>query len=156
MSFYRLMLLGCIITISSSCSISEELQYKGYNNFKVSATGNKPEINVDVKLYNPNPIGAKLKNFDIELVVEDQRIGSACLDEPVKMKAREEFILPIIMQTSLDQLAGLTKPGLESLLFNKPLAVEITGNVTVRKFIFKKSFDFNYTDSLNVSDLRFD
>jgi len=146
--------LLCTIIFLSSCSISDELRYKGYDNFHVNGSLQQPEVGVDVTLYNPNPIGVKIKNMDLVIRVNDTAIGTVCLEKPVKLKAHQEFTLPIMMQTSLAQIGTLTAPGLQSLFFDKPLALEISGNITLRKFIFKRSFDFNYEDKLRLGDIK--
>jgi LEA14-like dessication related protein len=142
------------IAVLSSCKISDELQYKGFNNFKVSGNMENPSIGVDVTLYNPNPIGVKIKTMNLTVDVNHSQLGTIGLDDPVKLKSKQNFTLPIMMETSMEQLQTLTKPGLQSLLFDKPLAVEISGTITLRKFIFKKTYDFNYADELNVKDIK--
>lgn len=144
-----------ILAAFSSCAINEELQYKGYNNFKVSGGLEDPQLSVDLNLYNPNPIGAKLKVMEVEVKINNTDIGTVKIDKPVRMKSRETFVLPLLMETSKEQLNSLVKPGLESLLFDKPLALQISGNMTIKKFIFfKKTFAFNYADELKISDLK--
>ncbi len=138
----------------TSCKISDELQYKGFDNFKIAGDMKNPSVGVDVTLYNPNPIGVKIKEMNLSVDVNNSKIGTIGIADPVKLKSRQNFTLPVLMETSLDQLQTLTKPGLESLLFEKPLAVEISGTITLRKFIFKKTYDFNYTDQLNVKDIQ--
>lgn len=142
------------IAVLSSCKISDELQYKGFNNFKLSGDTKNPSVGVDVTLYNPNPIGVKIKTMNLTVDVNHSQLGTIGLDDPVKLKSKQNFTLPIMMETSMDQLQTLTKPGLQSLLFDKPLAFEISGTITLRKFIFKKTYDFNYADELNVKDIK--
>lgn len=142
------------ISVLTSCKISDELEYKGFNNFKFTGDVNNPSLGVDVTLYNPNPIGIKLKEMDLTVHINNSEIGNIGIEDPVKLKSRQNFTLPIMMETSLEKLKPLTQPGLQSLLFDKPLAVEITGNITLRKFIFKKTYDFNYKDEIDVSDIK--
>ncbi len=146
------------ITISlfilSSCTAPQELQYKGFDNFTVTGSQADPQIKVDISLYNPNPVRTKLKKMEATISVNENEVGTAGIEKSVKLKSNEVIVLPIIVETSLDQLKALTKPGLESLLYDKPLALQISGNITIRKFIFKKSFDFIYMDEIKVGDLK--
>ena len=153
----RIFLLSVVFLIAfSSCSVQQELQYKGYDHFSVTADKNDPKVNINLRLFNPNPVGVKLKEMNLVITVNDTLLGTAELDHPVRIKRKQEFTVPVTFMTSMDQLNSLMQPGLEALLFNRPLSVEITGNMTFRKFIFfKKTLEFNYADELNIGDIKF-
>ena len=73
------------VMIFSSCSSFIPLEYKGYNDLTVTTISDTPTVNINLNLYNPNPIGAKLKNIDMTVSIEENEIGTACLDKPVKI-----------------------------------------------------------------------
>ncbi len=149
--------LPLLITVFllSSCTVTESLQFKGYDNFKVSDIMSKPKINADITLYNPNKIGATIREMEIALSVDNKEIGVVGFSDKVRIKKKSDFVLPIEFNTSLNQLGGVLSFGLTSFISDKEIPVGLTGSITVQKFIFfRKTFEFNYVDALDVKKIK--
>lgn len=138
----------------NSCASSQEMQYQGFQNFKVSNITQEPKVNVDVKLYNPNFFGATIKSMEFSVMVDGKAIGSAGIAEPIRVKRKSVFVLPVECGTSLDKMGGLLATGLQSYFSEKEVPVGIEGNITLQKFIFfKRTYAFNYTDEIDVKKI---
>ena len=143
------------LVLFASCTVSESLQLKGYDNFKVTNIMSEPQINADITLYNPNKIGATIREMNIALSVDNKEIGVLGFDDKVRIKKRSDFVLPIEFNTSLNQLGGVLSFGLTSFISDKEIPVGLTGSITVQKFIFfRKTFEFNYVDALDVKKIK--
>lgn len=133
----------------------QTVQYGGFENFNLQDVGSDPKVNVDIKLHNPNPFGATLKNMDLVLSSGNKQIGNVELGKKVHMKRRSDFIVPIEMAASFSQLGALLKPGLETLLNDEGIPLELKGEVTLTKFwIFRKTFQFDVHDDIQFNDVR--
>ena len=153
-SFAGIVAILCALIMLNSCASSQEMQYKGFQNFKVSNITQEPKVNVDVKLYNPNFFGATIKSMEFSVMVDNKPIGSAGIVEPIKVKRKSEFVLPVECGTSLDKMGGLLAAGLQSYFSEKEVPVGIEGNITLQKFIFfKRTYAFKYTDELDVKKI---
>lgn len=148
-------LFPILIITFPSCTVSQPLQFKGYENFELSNVTSEPKINADIKLFNPNPVGAIIREMNITLSVDNKTMGVVGFDNKVRIKKRSDFTLPIEFSTSLDQLGGVLSFGLQSFLSDEKIPVGIAGTLTIQKFIFfRKTFAFNYLDELDVKKIK--
>lgn len=148
----KLISIFCLLVMMSSCAF-QTVEFKGTNNFSVSKISSTPEMKLNIKMYNPNGVGAKLRSMNMEVKVNNVLLGSVQLDSLTKVGARQNFDLPLTFNTSISSLASMIPVGISSLLKGKEIPLEFTGAVTVQKFIFKKKFAFDYKSSYNTKDI---
>lgn len=149
-----MLLLGCFVLLSA-CTTPQDLQYTGYENFKVSNVATEPKINVDLKMHYPGPIGATIKDMSLSVSVNDKPIGTVGLADKVHVKRKSDFILPIECNTSLQQLGGVLSSGLSSYFSDKEIPLGLSGEFTIQKFIFfRRTFAFSYSDKLDVKQIK--
>lgn len=138
----------------ASCTVSQNMQYKGVDNFSIADLANNPKVNVDVNLHNPNRIGATIRTMEFTVLVDNKPIGTAGIDDKVRIKRNADFTIPIEVNTSLDKMGGLLSAGFKSFLGDNSVPVGLTGTFTVQKFIFfRKTFAFEFNEELNVSKI---
>ncbi len=141
----------------TSCTITKPLEYGGYENLRIANVSTDPTVNVDVKLYNPNPVGVKIKAVSMMLEVDDNNIGNIDLDESVKIKSNQEFTLPFTFSSTLPQLGTLVTPALKNFFTGGEIPLKLSGTFTLQKFfLFKKTYDFEYKDNLRMKEIRKD
>ena len=136
----------------SSCAF-QTVEFKSLNDFSVSKISTHPELKLNIQMYNPNGVGAKLRSMSMEVKVNNNSLGSVQLDSLTKVGAKQNFDLPLTFETSLGALAGLIPIGISGLMKGKEIPIEFSGEVTVQKFIFKKTFSFDYKSSYNTKDI---
>ncbi len=155
MKFKYSIFICFIMLICSSCTVTNALQFKGYDNFVVSDIATKPRINADITLHNPNKVGATIREMNIALAVDNKEIGLIGFDDKVHIKRNADFVLPIEFTSSLDQLGGVLSFGLKSFISDEKIPVGLSGTITVQKFIFfRKTFSFDYTDALDIKKIK--
>ncbi len=151
---FPILMVAFSTLLFTSCVSSKDMQYQGFTNFKVNNVTSEPKVNVDIKLYNPNFFGAKLKAMEFNVLVDEKVIGSAGIPDPVRIKRKSEFILPIECATSLDKMGGLLALGLQSYFSNSEVPVGIEGTMTIQKFIFfRRTFAFKYDDEIDIKKI---
>jgi hypothetical protein len=92
--------------------------------------------------------------MEFTVLVNNKAIGSAGINDKVKVKGNKDFTVPIEVNTSLDKLGGILSAGFTSFIGNSDVPVGLTGTFTVQKFyFFRKTFSFEFNDKLNVSNL---
>jgi len=143
-----------IVALLSSCISIKTIEYRTVDNFEISKMSANPEFKFDVKLFNPNGIGARVKALDMEVFVDGKRMAGVSFDETVKIKANSEFIVPITGETSLIDLVKLIPTGLGSLLGNKTIPINIKGEVTIKKFIFRKKLKFDILEDFSKDKIK--
>ncbi len=147
--------LICLSIIFSSCSTTKPLEFKGYENLTVKKSGDNTELHLQVKLYNPNPMGVKLKKMNASVKLGITNIGSIDLDKSIRIKRKNEFTVPVTLHTSMSTLQSLVQTNLAAAMHGGKIAVDAEGIITLQKFIFfKKTFSFNYEDDVKLSDIK--
>jgi len=152
---FKICLFSAIIISSmASCTVSQNMQYKGVDNFSIADLGNNPKVNVDINLHNPNKTGATIRTMEFTVLIDNQAIGTAGIEDKIRIKRNADFSIPIEVNTSLDKMGGLLSAGLKSFMGDSSVPVGLTGTFTVQKFIFfRKTFAFEYIDELNVAKI---
>ena len=142
----------CLLT---ACSTTQSLQYKGYDNFTVSGIPASPKIDVNLQLFNPNKLGVTLRNCDLTLQVNAKQLGQLSIPDKVKIKRESDFSLPVEFSTTLPQMGSILSGGLKSFLGHEDIPMDVQGAFTLQKFIFfRKTFQFTYSDTLNIKSLK--
>ena len=150
--FMKYLLLFFVLVSLASCAF-QVVEYKSTNSFSVSKISTKPEMKLNIKMYNPNGVGAKLRSMTLEVKVNDKFLGSVKLDSLTKVGARQDFDLPMTFNTDIGTLASFIPTGISSLIKGKELPIEFSGEVTIQKFIFRKKFSFDYKSTYNTKDI---
>ena len=136
-----------------SCAPIRPVEYRSVSDFKVRAFTALPEFSVNVNMYNPNTVGCKLKDFSLRFDVANTELAFIQLDELSRVPSRDNFTLPIEGFTTLTALTQLVPVGVNNLFTRQDIPVKLTGQMTVKKFIFKKTFPFYYEDVISTSEI---
>jgi LEA14-like dessication related protein len=139
----------------TSCAPIRPIEFRSISDFKITNLTSAPEVSVNLNLYNPNSIGGKVKEFDLEFFLSDAQIATIQLKN-VRVGSRREFTLPLSTNASYDQIIKFLPSGLSSFLNGKDIPVNLTGKVTMKKFLFKKTFPFQFHDSINTKNIKLD
>lgn len=137
------------VSLFTSCAI-QPLQYKTYENLKVTKLKVNPELKMDLVFYNPNGAGCLIKDFNLKIVISSDTMAAFNLGQVVKLRAYDNFKLPVNCAIST---GPLLKNSLKGIFTGDDITLTYTGNVTIQKFIFKKNFPINFTEKLNRKQL---
>ena len=150
----NLLVLICIYFFLTSCSPIRPIEFRSIDNFKVSQFSILPEVRADVKLFNPNSVGAKIKELKFTVNMGEVEVAKIALDETERAKAHGEFTLPMTGQLSLKDLSKLVPVGLGIIKNKAEIPVILKFDFTVKKFIFKKHFHFEVNEKINPSKIK--
>ena len=132
----------CCVVILLSCKQPQAPQYAGIANFKVSTLGlGESVVSADLKYFNPNNYGLKLKYGELNVYVNSRLIGKTLLDTLTAIPANDSFLIPVSMKVDMKQiysnaldillsheadikLNGFAKLGKAGLYFNVPINYE--------------------------------
>jgi hypothetical protein len=129
----------------SSCLTIKPIEFRSIENYKLSKDLQKPEITVDVKLYNPNNWGLKLKKASLDVTSGESTKNSIGTTESLRIKRKSEFTISLSGEASL---AEITKIGIGSL-FKGNSPINFKGEIIVKKWFLRKRFGFDNSTDLN-------
>ncbi len=95
---------------------------------------------MDLEYYNPNNFGLQLRNTDLDIFINGNRLGHSSSDTLINIPRRNTFILPIKFDVDMQ---NIFKNALNTLL-GKEVTVKLTGKLKVGKGNVFMSFPLNY------------
>jgi len=138
-----------VILLLTACSEPKTFEFKGLQDIQLDKlTMGKNKISANVVYHNPNAFSIVLKQIDCTVLLNNGKFTQFKLDTNFTIPANKDFLLPAKLEF---QMSDLVKNSME-LLLNKPVKLNINGNVTVSKGIFTKTVPIAYevTQKLNL------
>src|SRR5579859_3127869 len=116
--------------LSIGCAPKEPVEFKGIKNIAVDVSNSgSPVLKADVNFYNPNKVKMKLKEINVEVVVDGVKSADVKHELDVVIGGQSDFSVPIVAQLSLKQNL---LDAVVSLLGGKKYRVVFKGYIRVR------------------------
>jgi LEA14-like dessication related protein len=124
-------LLGVLmLALVISCVPKEQVVFKGVKNISVrEGSGTDPELTADAFFYNPNNVKMKLKEINVDVLVNGKRSAQVRQDIKLDIPAQGDFQVPLVARLSLKELGLLDT--IFNLLGGKKYEVEYAGFIRV-------------------------
>ena len=122
--------LLCVLAFTVFCCAPKEpVVFKGVSNIVVDMSEGKPVLKADVFFFNPNKMKMKLKDIDVEVLVDGAK--SAEVKHPINMEipAQSDFSVPLTAKLNLKE-GGLLNTVI-GLLGGQKYEVTFTGNIRI-------------------------
>jgi LEA14-like dessication related protein len=145
-----LLFMGGLMT---SCAPLRPIEFRSVTDFKVQHLTSSPELAVNLNLHNPNSFGGKVKEFDIDFFLGESKITSVALKD-VRVPSGSDFTLPLSTTASYQQLIQFLPSGISSLKSGKDIPLRLSGKVTLKKFLFRKTLPFEFHSTVNTKDIE--
>ncbi|MES1216356.1 MAG: hypothetical protein ABUT20_12645 [Bacteroidota bacterium] len=102
---YKLFLSIFIITAFVSCRNAKEPEYRGIDSFKISGVGvDTSLITLNLKYFNPNKYGLKLKEAEGDAYVDSVYLGHFLLDSLILIPKSSEFTVPFLLKANMKNI----------------------------------------------------
>jgi len=111
-------------------------------NVRIEDVMTHPVVAFELGVYNPNRAGVRLLSLDSRVWLDSTEVAVVHMAKPARITALGDLRVPLRAEPSLGNLARLVKAG------GLPTEGVATGTLTVRKFIFKKTYPFSGRFSL--------
>ena len=146
-------LLCLIFFLAIGCAPLKPVEFRSVTDLKVENALLSPTVTANLNFFNPNSIGAKVKEFQIDVAFSQTPLTTVSFQKQ-KLPANSEFSLPLNTSIPYTQLVKFIPLGLSSIQNGKDIPVDLKGNITLKKFFFKKTFPFEYHDKINTKDIQ--
>ncbi|MEZ5017901.1 MAG: LEA type 2 family protein [Flavipsychrobacter sp.] len=115
-----------------SCGNPKDLEYVDVKGMSIKEISMTPLVELEIAFYNPNKHGMTMKDADMDLYINDKKVGHAELMKSYDVPALDTFILPV--RLNADMKAVL--PNTLALLLNKEVDVELKGTVKAGRGVY--------------------
>jgi len=120
--FFLLLIIVC----TCSCRQPKQLVYQNVQNFKLKQAGlQQTEVSLDIRLFNPNNYGMKLKDADVDVFVNGNRLGKMQVNEFFAVPGLDTFSMPVMLSVDLKNAV----PNVLQLLLSPEVDIKLAGTV---------------------------
>jgi len=123
-------LLCALAFVAFACAPKEPVVFKGVNNIAIDMSDGKPVLKADVFFYNPNKMKLKLKDVDVEVLVDGMKSAEVKHTINMEIPSQSDFSVPITAQLNLKEEGGLLNT-VFGLLGGKKYEVTFKGNIRI-------------------------
>ena len=121
-SFFSLL----IILFICSCRQPKQLVYQNIENFKLKQTDKQQtEVSLDLRLFNPNNYGMKLKDADVDVFVNGSKLGKMEVRDLFAVPGLDTFSMPVMLSVDLKSAV----PNVLQLILNPEVDIKLAGTV---------------------------
>jgi LEA14-like dessication related protein len=146
----KISLLLLIFSLSS-CKEIEQLELEGVENFAVKNLSIKGmTLELDMKVYNPNNIKFKVKKYDLDIYVNNMRIGKAKIKQKMVLPKRSSSSHHLTVETDFKDLLLGALPLISSLQKKNQAKVRVTGNIKVSVLGISKKVDVEFQKEVTL------
>jgi len=149
----RYFFIPVLLFFFTSCVSLEPVTFESVSKVKVEKISLKPSVNVKLVLNNPNTMGLRIKGIDMKINAFDKNLGDVSLRQPIQVPKESDFVLPLTFDTTIGKAAKLLPKTIGSVLDGDTVKMEFTGNITIRKWFFVKSFPFRFIENVDTKKI---
>ncbi len=119
-----------LLSLLYSCTPKEPVVFRGIKNIAIDlGTNGKPVLKADVFFFNPNKLKIKLKEVNIDVLVDGTQSAEVKHPLDVLVPSQSDFSVPIVAQLTLKE-SGLLDT-MVGLLGGKKYEVVFTGYIRI-------------------------
>jgi LEA14-like dessication related protein len=138
-----------ILVAFSSCFTIKPVEFKRTENFALGSNNKSPLVTFGIVFFNPNKFGCTISDIESEGSINSRLVFNAGVDTKVKAKGRSEVSFPVTANLAKMELSQLLGTGLNLLLNDEAIPMQVKGKLKVRKFLFSKTYHFDYTQRID-------
>lgn len=145
-----------LILFLSACLLSSCISYKpimitGIKDVKTAnISGEKVELAFNLEIDNPNGFRIVLKQYDMDVILNDKVLGKASTSEKVVIKRKSKASHAFKLSASYKDFMSATVSGLGALLNKEPVTFKIKGAISGRIWWFKKNIPIETTQKIKL------
>ncbi|MCC7302155.1 MAG: LEA type 2 family protein [Bacteroidia bacterium] len=121
---------------------------EGSKIIKLDKTGVKAEVFLRIK--NPNSMGFKIHRTAFDCELNDIPVGKAYLKKKIRVKANSDDVHTFVIESDFSKLGLKELALILNLATAKSVKVHVKGNVKVGKFLLRKEFPIDVTQTVSL------
>lgn len=148
---YLTILIG--ILLFTSCTEPKHPEFQKIDNVNLVQSNKKHLIlSADLSFLNPNLVGGTMQLQDVDVLINDQKIGQV-QSKDFEVPVQKEFVIPMNFKFSYDDIKNNAEEnilGILNTLVTKKLKVQYQGKVVYKLGVFKYDYPLDYTEEISL------
>ena len=138
----------------TSCVSMKPVEFMRTENFSVTGDNKKRLVQFDLVFHNPNGFGCTVDRITSDGWISNRQLFSAGVNGKVRAKSRRDFSVPVTASPANMDFGQLLETGLQLLLKDEKIPFKVSGTIRMKKFIFRKTYHFDYTQGIDKAQLK--
>jgi LEA14-like dessication related protein len=113
-----------------SCGPKKDIEFRRVLNVKIETEGNAPVINADIVFFNPNKTRSKLKQIEVDILVNEKKAGTVSQIMDQRIEGEAEFTVPIKVNLAVKEMGIFDT--IMNIFGGKKSFVRIVGKIKVK------------------------
>ena len=152
MSLSRLSVILILFLGFISCSEVESLELKKVDGFAVNnLTAQGASLELDLSVYNPNGFKIKVLDYDLDVFINNVRLGKPKLDKRLVMPRKSTTTQHVKVDVKFKNMLFGALPILGSLKKGKQAKVRLSGNVKGGAFLYRKTMQIDFEKDISLT-----
>lgn len=142
--------------IQGTCSHPEEPEFTKLKDWKMTFPEKGiVEIEAVAVFYNPNNVGLHLREVNVDVFTDKEKLGSILQTEKfVKVAKNAAFDIPLVFQFNPNQSLQILKGNIFSILSSQKIVFTYKGYIKVQKFGVSFKVPLEGKEAYTLQDLR--
>lgn len=150
MRYIFFLLIG--VSLFTSCITVKPVEVTKVESVKlVDKTLSNAKVEVTLKINNPNKFKIKVKEYDLEGLINGKSIGKLNIDKKLVIAKKSEKDYTITVGADLSKATGV----LAGLMIAKAGVINLKGDLKVKVFIIKKKIPIDVKEKFSAKDFNF-
>jgi LEA14-like dessication related protein len=116
-------------------------EYLGFSNPQFDKTNlQNSQISANLKFYNPNGFGLKLKRVDMDISLNDKLANHYLLDSTIIIPKRDTFFIPLSIRLDLKNLLSNAL----QVFISRQVKITLDGKIKLKRGILPATRHFHY------------
>ena len=144
---YSLNSLLLVLILFTSCREYQDIEFKQIRDLKVRGIEDGSLI-IDgfAEFHNPNRMGIKLRDAEVEVFVKGKKVAELNSSEKVRIRPNGKFEIPL--DAKIDMKGSGFVGNVLSLLTKKELELEFKGQIEVSRWLIPKKIPIHDTQKV--------
>lgn len=136
-----------------ACAPLKPAEFRSVTNVKVQDAFTSPTVAAELNFHNPNTIGCTVKKLEVKVMLSNSELTTVSFPSQ-RIPANDPFTLPLKASVSYSQLMKMIPVTIAGLQGGKNIPVDLTGSITLKKFLFSKTFPLEVHEQISLKDIQ--
>jgi len=150
-SLKNIFILFFVFSLFSSCSSYKPVEIgdvQGMKIDKISAASFKFKILVPIK--NPNPFSIKITHYNLDLQVNDQKLGNVESSVRIVIPAKSDMVHELPAEIAFKGFFSSATIALIKIFRNKEIVLKAKGNMDIKAMFLKRTIEVDETQTISI------
>ena len=139
------------IFLLTACKFEEPVVFRMIDEVKIdSIQDGMVNLSARAVFFNPNEMQGKLKDIDLQVLMDDKTLATIRQAEVMKIAGKAEFSIPIRIRFAMEDVQQGLLNNLMNILQGNTLKLHFVGHIKVSSFLLTQKVEVDYYEKIRL------